>query len=271
MASNAPPPVPNRRNSQGLLHGLKRRMFNSNESTQDENFDEYRTIFTKYVDTLNKTAEDIRRLSERSSLYTSGLNEFWDTMNRQFDESSHAYTPVVARGKHAHDTFSVRSHGASKVQLNDALDAVLDIIKECTNLKRNIDYRDEALREYDYYNGKVGELLKDKEKTLQNGKQVKPKDQEKLDRNQDKLREKKAEYMRVNEELSHALYNFLVVRFDKLAPIINLVISAEKKIAGGLQESLDAIPSEQTVSLKTFVGEAKSVVESPINPFAPNL
>lgn len=84
------PPVPNRRGSQGLLHGLKRRIFNGSEgTTQDENFDEYRTIFTKYVETLNRTAEDIRRLLERFSLYSAGLNEFWDNMNKQFEESAH--------------------------------------------------------------------------------------------------------------------------------------------------------------------------------------
>lgn len=164
---------------------------------------------------------------------------------------------MVSRAKHAHDNFAVRSVSVAKTQLSEALDVVLDILKETTNLKKTIEYRDEALREYDYYNGKVGELLRDKEKTLQNGKQVKPKDQEKLDRNQEKLREKKTEYTRVNEELSNTMYNFLVVRFDKLVPVINTVVSAERKITTGLHESLDAIP-DQASSLKAFLGDSPS-------------
>ncbi len=116
------------------------------------------------------------------------------------------------------------------------------IITRRDSLAEDMKVREEHLAEYDYYTNKLADLVRERDKVLSSGKQVKSKDQEKLDRNQHKLNEKKTQYEAFHAKLSEELDDFLTKRFDMIAPILMAVFNAERVFASKMLSMLNDIP-----------------------------
>lgn len=257
MAS-APPVPPRKNSSQGLFHNIKQTIFSSKQTTVDEGFEEYKTIFETYASGLGRLSEQIRKLEENTAAWSSITAGVWDTTNTVFTGSQHNCTSLVDRSKNAHDNFSVKALPVGTQYQKSAADILNGVRRDCTEIQGRIEVRASKLKDYDYYQTKVAEMIKDKEDTLAKGKTFK--NQEKLDRNLEKLSAAKQDYENYNTDLTDVLYKALVSRFDRLRPVIMALLAAERALARGSIDTLDAVGEG---NIDALVDEGVASIASP--------
>ena len=233
------PPVPARRGSTSLFHSIKTAVFSSKEKTVDEQFDEYKGIFDTYAEGLSRLSEQLRKQEDHTAAWAKNNASTWDNMHSLFQGSQHACTSLVERGKNAHDHYCLKALPIAVQYLQSAMDILEGVRRDCGELKARIENRQQKLKDYDYYKAKVSTLISDKEETLAKGKPFK--NQDKLDRNLDKLSQAKDEYTAINQSLTDALYAFLVARYDRVRGVIMTMLASERALHRGGVDTLDAV------------------------------
>jgi hypothetical protein len=277
-------------------------MFSPNEQnkTTDQSFDDYVNEFERFITVSTRLASEVRLFSTRTS-------EYFSTATLAYQAAVDLYTPLssvsattaATTGGAEANVFAgtSRAGGAAQLQraatesceayrsassshlsgVRDALtmsgDAFARIADEVTEIKGLIARRGDALKEYDYYNNKVEGLQKDKETTLGNGKQYKSGDQEKLDRNLEKLRERRTIFDGEHERTQARLLQFLSGRFDKVEPAMMYFARAQSLFAAGLTAATNVAASGASsggaaVKMDDFFG-AEGSARNGVVPEAP--
>ena len=94
--------------------------------------------------------------------------------------------------------------------------------------KEHINKREEKRKVYDHYEGKLSKLNKSNQKI----------DTKYIERNEDKYSKAASEYVEVSEKAFNTINNSLKIAYELTNPIVDEIISAEKKLFQGVSQSL---------------------------------
>lgn len=157
--------------------------------------------FRKYMQSIGKSLEAI------SSLYTQFSSVF-----PQFYESSSAYGDICKDLTEAHQDINKILLGFNAC-LNKLLSRTSEWNSLFTQIKKELNEREEKKKNYDHYESKIEKIMEAYEKK-------KKLDQEKYERNEEKFKKAANEYKTSTESCAKKINDLLSRRYDLLNPIV---------------------------------------------------
>lgn len=209
----------------------------SNDDGKSQVFDEMKVVFTQFYENIQKTQKSIESFSGQLKTICFASGHIAESFNTYFAGAQFAhnnnYGGTVSDGAKAHEELNKSIVESCAIRLKQSTDHLEGMIVQCKEFKKRIKTRDDAVEEMKYYVEKMATLVKEREKVQSSGKQHKPADIEKFDRNKSKLDEKTKECNDMNTQLFADMQQFLGSRLDRMAPIVNDFYEAERMLTSG--------------------------------------
>jgi len=239
-----PPPVPKRLSMSNILHTVKRQVFGAKERTVVQSFEEAKQQFDTFFETLNALQNHLQTVTERYALLATSLSNTWTALGNHFDKSPDPnLTPIAKSGTQKHEHFLQERILVPKSSLTAAANTIGQALITARELIAEMKIREDNLKDYDYYQNKLAELEAERDKTLASGKPIKPKDQEKLDRNVLKTNDSRIKYETHHNQLMERLKQFLDMRTMYVAPVLSSLVSSEQNFINELATAINGIVS----------------------------
>jgi hypothetical protein len=209
-------------------------VFSGNEKTIDPAFESAKADFLR----LN---EYILKIKSAVNAYTLAMKALFQSSKNACEGFStaledaprpHPYEGMMAQTRVTRaDMVSDRGQGSITLSMDGSvlkkLNEELELHKA---LLERINEREHIREEKDYYAKKVDELREKREKRAQQGKDDKPPEIEKFNRNETKLRDLNQTYDACNQLLIHDLHERFTTRVRTLGPAFNDFLGVEKEV-----------------------------------------
>lgn len=167
--------------------------------------------------------EHQKGVAASAAAMTCGLDELLQT------DAGHAFSPVAAKSKDIHTNFLQDTLEVAVVKMEStSLDTLNKLVEKNTELQTRHSERNQLRSELGYYTQKVADLMVEKEKVKSKGKAPRPKDEERLSRNEQNVADITEKYTTFNQNLTVELQQYWEQRFSLLGPILTEFITAEQ-------------------------------------------
>jgi hypothetical protein len=209
-------------------------MFSGGEKTVDPSFESAKADFIRLNDQVHKVRQAIGSYTAAMKQLFLGSKTVCDGFGDAMEDAPrpHPYQAMLKDIKSSRaDMVSDRGEGAIVLGIDGTvlkkLNEELEIHK--TLLVRIAD-REELRKEMDYYSNKVDELRAEREKRATKGKDEKPEQVDKFERNNKKFNDMKLAYTTFNELLISDLTERWTTRVRVLGPAMNDFVACERQV-----------------------------------------